>query len=910
MAIDTNENLEMIVEADAEAANKELDELIAKLGDVIAQLKKAKQPGSDGLIAGLENDVREISKLRQQISDLSAKRKGMTSDSKEWKQAGKDIKAARSELNKYVAGVKAFMSASTPLSPTEKGQLFNGAVRPSVMIDRERIRKESEAAAEWVASLGAGKITSNGTPAAESNRLRELEGLYARIAQLQEKIRTSKSGEQAFLNNTASVRRMKLEILEAQIRANDLRRALGQISVSEANVTRTRLMAKNIGLSLINMVKLNAEARKSRKSVIDMSRALSLMAFRATVRTIIRLTKEGIQNLAKYSKETDNAFNGAMSKMMSKITQLKNSFATALAPVIQMIEPYVVKIINYIINAINAVSLALAALFGQKTFYRAIPITEDYAASLDKAAGKAKDLKKQLLGIDELTILQDPKASGSGAAAGSVAPSEMFTIENVADHQATLDALKKKVQEILPLVAAVGTLFAAWKLAPALLNAFSTLSYMASIFGTSVGALLGWIGAITVMVARFADLYANSELFRTGLERIGEIFGGVWTGFKDILGGIWTVLSDIGTAFLNLLPESWRTAILNFFGQMQEWLAQLDLDWKDLAITIGGIALLFIPGGKLVGGALLAFEALTVGIRAFGSVSEEEWEAFKTRASNAWDSLKAKASEVWDSVKNVWSPVADWFDKNVSQPVAEFFENLGDTIGDIFEGSWLIVRAVWEVVSDWFDTNVAQPLAELWQVMKKDLEEPFKEACNHIKGFFEDLWRGIRIGVATALNVAISKLESFINKIVSGINGLLGGFNRVASWAGDKLGEKWGGVTLIQPVSLGRLSVYGDGGMPSVGELFVARERGPELVGTIGGRTAVANNDQIVRGISYGVESANEGVVAAIYAIGRDIVEAARSGGDVYMDGRKVTSQTTNIQNRQNRMYGKTLQNA
>jgi hypothetical protein len=54
-----------------------------------------------------------------------------------------------------------------------------------------------------------------------------------------------------------------------------------------------------------------------------------------------------------------------------------------------------------------------------------------------------------------------------------------------------------------------------------------------------------------------------------------------------------------------------------------------------------------------------------------------------------------------------------------------------------------------------------------------------------------------------------------------------------------------------------KLSFYAQGGFPTTGQMFVAREAGPELVGTIGGRTAVANNDQIVAGIAAGVESAN-----------------------------------------------------
>ena len=57
------------------------------------------------------------------------------------------------------------------------------------------------------------------------------------------------------------------------------------------------------------------------------------------------------------------------------------------------------------------------------------------------------------------------------------------------------------------------------------------------------------------------------------------------------------------------------------------------------------------------------------------------------------------------------------------------------------------------------------------------------------------------------------------------------------------------------------------GALLKAGEMFIAREAGPELVGTIGNRTAVANNDQIISGISSGVRDANGAVVDAIYTL-------------------------------------------
>lgn len=93
------------------------------------------------------------------------------------------------------------------------------------------------------------------------------------------------------------------------------------------------------------------------------------------------------------------------------------------------------------------------------------------------------------------------------------------------------------------------------------------------------------------------------------------------------------------------------------------------------------------------------------------------------------------------------------------------------------------------------------------------------------------------------------------------------------------------------------------GGYVSSGQLFMARENGmPELVGTLGGQTAVANNDQITAGIAEGVENANVGVISAIYAIGSMIVQEMQkdSGGD--WDG--FVRSVTKTQRRQASAYG------
>lgn len=77
---------------------------------------------------------------------------------------------------------------------------------------------------------------------------------------------------------------------------------------------------------------------------------------------------------------------------------------------------------------------------------------------------------------------------------------------------------------------------------------------------------------------------------------------------------------------------------------------------------------------------------------------------------------------------------------------------------------------------------------------------------------------------------------------------------------------------------------YAAGGFPNAGQMFVAREAGPELVGTIGNRTAVANNDQIVEAVSEGV------YVAVMNAMRANTGDGGQAVVNVYLDGKQLTS--------------------
>lgn len=94
---------------------------------------------------------------------------------------------------------------------------------------------------------------------------------------------------------------------------------------------------------------------------------------------------------------------------------------------------------------------------------------------------------------------------------------------------------------------------------------------------------------------------------------------------------------------------------------------------------------------------------------------------------------------------------------------------------------------------------------------------------------------------------------------------------------------------------------FASGGFPDTGELFVAREAGPELVGTINGHTAVANNNQIVEGIA----SANEGVISAVYSMGNLLLKAVQNiDPDITLDGQSLADKMYHYNQQAANRYG------
>lgn len=150
------------------------------------------------------------------------------------------------------------------------------------------------------------------------------------------------------------------------------------------------------------------------------------------------------------------------------------------------------------------------------------------------------------------------------------------------------------------------------------------------------------------------------------------------------------------------------------------------------------------------------------------------------------------------------------------------------------------------------------------------------------------------------VNAVIDAFQNTVNWIISGVNSLFSGVEYVADKLGIDVNIK------IPEIDLPHIPVpsFADGGFVDRGQLFLAREAGPELVGSIGSRTAVANNAQIIAGIRAGVAQGmrDAGSSGGDTALLREAVELLRAIRDKDLEIRP-SADFGRLVNKSSKMY-------
>lgn len=609
-------------------------------------------------------------------------------------------------------------------------------------------------------------------------------------------------------------------------------------------------------------------------------------AIRAAIKGVTSAAKEGIQNLAKYSAAINNtdasSANATMSEYASTLLQVKNSVGAAIMPVLTALLPVVNTIADAFINAANAVNQFLQALNGKSTFTKAKKNTVDYAKSLNGASGAAKELQKTLLGFDEINRLNDENKGGGGGAAGADYSNMFEEVEVGGKIKKTATWIKDHFDEILSVAESIGVAIAAWKLSSALLKGISLLSGLEIPKNISVGISLIFAG-----VAVAADNIANilsGKYGATSVESlIKEMISGALIGAGAVALGVGAWAFPVAIALVMTITD----IITNW----DELSSSIEHFWEGVGDLFSGNSAGF--WNNVTKSMYDYLSADTWGNKLVDAIfGEGTVEQAKKNIENGL-SMKDVAEQMLADIEAPFWNIGEWYYTNVTVPLKEAFERAATSIKQSAQMASTNVTQQWRGLKTWFENNVSTPIKTTWNTACTTITTKVQTAKDKITGMFGNVGKWFEDNITSPISTKITGAWDKVKNFWS--NTITPSIQNAAATVSNLFSGGVGGNLFpnIFKKNGNKVGAYASGGFVTSGDLFMAREAGPEFVGSIGGRTAVANNDQIVEAVSDGVYRAMAPLVSGI----------GKGDTRVYLDGREITAG----QNRRNRMYGAAL---
>ena len=358
----------------------------------------------------------------------------------------------------------------------------------------------------------------------------------------------------------------------------------------------------------------------------------------------------------------------------------------------------------------------------------------------------------------------------------------------------------------------------------------------------------------------------------------GEAVAGAVESGATTLGAtissVLSVIGGIGLEFggLSAYISSFLDMVNNGFSGFKEVMML-----AGVAVTAFGAILLGTPAAvALAVGGIVALVSTLV-----AKISEKS-QLFRNIVSGTLSVIKSNIDAyinfTLNSIKAHLGLIADLFRNAIDllvNTISTFFNDIDRVLGDIQD----VFSNTISFVKNIFAGN--------WKNAWQDVVNIFKSTF----GLIADVAKTPINAVINLINGLISAVESGVNYVIRMINGL--SFD-VPDWV-PGIGSKHFGFNL-STVSAPRIPTLATGGYVDSGQLFIARENGlPEMVGSIGGQTAVANNEQIIQGIQNGVASAITNAVVPY------LVQIVNKDTTIQLDGREVGRASVNYINGEKR---------
>lgn len=752
--------------------------------------------------------VVDTSTMEGQINLLKAKLEGLRNQGKgfgdsEFDSTAQSLKRAEQALAEY----KNELFKTDAQREKEAETARNQAERQAQLNQKleETKQKEAAAAAESARLRSIGESAQISTPKVIKMR-QELEALTNRQKYLE------KAG--VGLGNTEYDQNIK-----------EINRLKGELDEYRNSLVKTEDAQNNFNKTVKDTTK---SSNKGRSGLLRMMGTGLLMGvvFQGLY-SIMGAMKEGMDNLAQYSGET----NSTLSSLMSSLTQLKNAFATAFSPILTVVAPALNYLIGLLTSAATAVAQLISALTGKNSFVKATKVQQDYAASLEKTGGAAKETEGALAAFDKLDVAQDN--SGGGGSGGELSPEEMFETVPV-DNSLTqaIDMIKQKWLELSDLfkkgfVEGIGDLSvldsikdSISSIKSSLLDIFTDNSVTAA-FQKMVDTLVYNAGRIAGSFVSVGLTIADNILggFSKFLNQNKDRIKSYLISMFDIASSISTIqanfavaVADIFTVFRSDTAKQVTADIISIFSNtfmgINELVGKLFRDVINLILTP------FTENADAIKDALN--NTLAPVEEVLGTIANSvanTFDAFNRmydeHLAPLFESLKDGLSDILTSLLDGYNkyiaPVLDKISKRFTEvwegTIQPLIENAIGLIGDVAD----LIKAVWEnilqPVVNWFVSNmypviapIVEDLASIFLTNFEDIGNIFNDFMDTARAVIQFItyifsvdwnsaWEGVKKSfketfeslpgiVKGVIEKVISSVETMINGVIRSINSL------------------------------------------------------------------------------------------------------------------------------------------
>jgi archaellum component FlaC len=458
------------------------------------------------------------------------------------------------------------------------------------------------------------------------------------------------------------------------------------------------------------------------------------------------------------------------------VARLKAAFLTLAQPILQVVIPVFVKLVNILTQVVTAIAKFFGMLSGkswasQKSAAQGL---NDEQKALEGVGAAAKDASKSMASFDEINQLTDNTASGAGGGGGAAST-------EIAPDFSNLDMAEDKLHDILGLVGAIAAGLLAWKIASLFTNDLSKIWGIALAVAGAFALVYFWLDAWNngIDLQNFLGMLAGLAALAVGL---AIAFGPIAAGIALVVGG------------LAMLVVGIKDVIENGFNLVNTLtiIAGLLAAGIGISLLTGSWIPLLIAGFLAALVALVSFtghgEELIQGLKNiidgfgkfFKGVFTGDMKLAVEGIKQIWEGMKQTWNAIVNSIKDAWNMFITWL-QSKSPVLAAFFQTVGKLVSDLYNSVKGILKGIVDFVVGVFTGD-------------------WTKAWEGVKEIFKGIWNGI---------VAI--IEAAINFIIDGINLLISALNtihfEIPDWVPIIGGKSFGiNIPLVSRVELPRLA--------------------------------------------------------------------------------------------------------